>query len=131
MMAYTWAVILGGAVGAVARYLLATYAPRARSGFSWGIVAANVVGSFILAILTALNLVAVSKGADFPLVAIAAVGVGFCGVLTTFSTFSTDLVGLLRAGHIRGAVIYLGSTVVSSLLLVTVVFIIIMQVQLV
>lgn len=131
MIVYTWAVILGGALGAVARYLLSTYTPRSRSGFSWGIVAANIAGSLILAILTAFQITAVHEGNDFPLVALALVGIGFCGALTTFSTFSTDVVGLLRAGRMKGAAIYLATTVLSSLVLVTVVFAVIINIELV
>ncbi|HHY07918.1 MAG: CrcB family protein [Lawsonella sp.] len=128
MNLYIWAVIAGGALGAVVRYLLVQYMPRARSGFSWGIFTANVAGSGVLAILTAASMVATTNGGDLPAAAIGLVGVGFCGALTTFSTFSTDTVGLLRAGHLKGAATYVGLSIMSALVLVTAIFLLMLNI---
>jgi protein CrcB len=66
---------------------------RHRSAFPWGTFTVNVVGSFILGVL-----VAITDQLD-PAVA-AGVGIGFCGALTTYSTFSYETLRLLekRAG---------------------------------
>jgi CrcB protein len=64
----------GAAIGGVVRYALA--------GFGWrGTLAVNVAGSFLLGLL-----LGVEPGRDTLLV----VGAGFCGALTTFSTFALE-----------------------------------------
>lgn len=94
-------VALGAAVGAPLRYLTDRWA-RARFGndFPWGTLTVNVTGSFLLGVLTG----AVSTGAlpDWlpPLV-----GTGFCGALTTYSTFGHETVHLLTGGARRRALL--------------------------
>ena len=79
-------VALGGGMGAAARYALVRAMP---ARFPWGVLVANVVGSFLLGILLA------GAAQDVRLLA----GVGFCGGLTTFSTFSLDTLVLAREGR--------------------------------
>jgi fluoride exporter len=89
-------VVLGGAVGAVVRYLVARRFDR--PGAPWGILAANVAGSFLLGAVL---------GRASPEVA-ALVGTGFCGALTTYSTFALQTVELPRAravGYALGSVL--------------------------
>jgi fluoride exporter len=101
-------VALGAAVGAPLRYL----ADRALGGrrFPLGIFAVNVVGSFILGLLVA--------GADSGAVpgGVATVlGTGFCGALTTYSTFGLDTVRLIADGAVRTAVLNVAASVVAGL----------------
>lgn len=79
-------VALGGAVGAPLRYLV-DRAVQARhdSVFPWGTFAVNVAGSLILGLLA---------GAGGTVSSL--VGVGFCGALTTYSTFSYETLRLLE-----------------------------------
>ena len=96
-------VALGAAVGAPTRYLVDRWTrSRAGSGFPWGTLLVNVVGSFLLGFLTALP-------AD-PGVA-ALLGTGFCGALTTYSTFGYETMGLVRAGTRRRALAYVCASV--------------------
>jgi CrcB protein len=62
--------------------------------FPWGTLCVNVLGSFLLgAILAAGSL---SEGEGFSFASMQAfLGVGFCGGLTTFSTFSLQNLSLL------------------------------------
>lgn len=69
-------VALGGATGAAARFLVSRALPGPR-----GTLAVNGAGSLLL------GLVAGSAPASYALV-----GVGFCGALTTFSTYALEVV---------------------------------------
>ncbi len=102
-------VALGGMLGALARYALtALLAPLlARTGHSWATLPwatllINVSGSFALGLLAALA----ARSAVSPEWR-AAIGVGFLGAYTTFSTFSVDLDGLLTRGEGWRASLYL------------------------
>jgi CrcB protein len=83
-------VALGAAVGAPLRYLT-DRAVQARhdTDFPWGTLTVNVIGSFILGIVTV-------AAARFGPAVTAAIGIGFCGALTTYSTFSYETLRLLE-----------------------------------
>ncbi|MEV0454865.1 fluoride efflux transporter CrcB [Catellatospora methionotrophica] len=87
-------VALGAAVGAPLRYLV-DRAVQARHDavFPWGTFTVNVVGSFLLGLLTGGALAGVVSGEVSVLV-----GTGFCGALTTYSTFGYETVKLVEAG---------------------------------
>jgi CrcB protein len=83
-------VVLGAAVGAPLRYLT----DRAVNGrhdslFPWGTLAVNVAGSFLLGLLFA---GARAHGVSPQVTAL--LGTGFCGALTTYSTFGYETVRL-------------------------------------
>jgi CrcB protein len=95
-------VLLGGAVGAPARYLTDQAVQRRHgTSFPWGTWTVNVVGSLILGVV-------VAAGPGW-LVTLA--GTGFCGALTTFSTFGFETVRLAEEGETSTA----AWNVVSSL----------------
>ena len=85
-------VITGAAIGAPLRYL-GDRAVQSRHDtvFPWGTFTVNVLGSLILGIITG----AVTSGGASPQVQLA-VGTGFCGALTTYSTFSYETLRLLE-----------------------------------
>lgn len=93
-------VILGAAVGAPLRYLT-DRAVQARHDtvFPWGTFTVNVVGSLVLGLLTGAVVVGVA-----PREMRLAIGVGLCGTLTTYSTFSLETVWLLEARSVLSAV---------------------------
>lgn len=83
-------VALGAAIGAPLRYLTdRTIQARHDSVFPWGTLTANVAGSLLLGFLVGLPAA--------PAVT-ALCGTGFCGALTTYSTFSYETLRLVRDG---------------------------------
>ena len=85
-------VITGAAVGAPLRYLTdRAVQSRHDTVFPWGTFTVNVLGSLILGIITG----AATSGGASPQVQLA-VGTGFCGALTTYSTFSYETLRLLE-----------------------------------
>lgn len=92
-------VLLGGAIGAPARYLTdLAIQSRHDSVFPWGTFTVNVVGSLVLGAVTA----AASGGAVAGWV-LTFVGTGVCGALTTFSTFGFETVRLVEDGSVLEA----------------------------
>ena len=84
---------LGGFLGANARYALGMWAAgRWGTAFPYGTLAANALGSFVLAFLLTLAAGRVSGVPGARLF----VAVGFLGGFTTFSTFSYETVSLLQ-----------------------------------
>ncbi len=109
MAAYLW-VLLGGALGALLRYLLAG-AVQGASGslFPWGTLFVNVLGSFLLGYFYEAAL----RSAVSPEFR-AFFAVGVLGAFTTFSTFSYETLGMLREGATFSALLYgLGSLVLG------------------
>ncbi len=101
----------GGAVGAVARYfVMIAVAQLMGAAFPWGTLVVNIIGSFVLGMLVeAFALVwSVSEGVRAFLV------VGMLGALTTFSTFSLDVVTLYERGALMAAALYIIASVVFS-----------------
>jgi CrcB protein len=90
-------VALGAAVGAPLRYLIDRYVQsRHETGFPWGILAVNTLGSFVLGVVA---------GTVAPPAVAALLGTGFCGAFTTWSTLAQDTVTLARAGDRRAALL--------------------------
>lgn len=93
-------VALGAALGAPARFLTDRWVQsRHDSVFPWGTFAVNVVGSFVLGVVIG----GAAAGGVSPAVA-TALGTGFCGALTTYSTFGFETVRLAETGALRYAV---------------------------
>ncbi|MFF0392943.1 fluoride efflux transporter CrcB [Kitasatospora sp. NPDC004615] len=104
-------VIVGAAVGAPLRYLT-DRAVQARHDtvFPWGTFAVNVSGSLVLGLLTG----AVAAGAASSQLQLL-LGTGFCGALTTYSTFSYETLRLAESGARFYAVLNAAGSVVAGL----------------
>lgn len=87
MWVHALLVAAGGAVGAVARFLVAKVSTSCLgAAFPYGTLFVNITGSFILGLLTGIAL----GRAAVPETVRLLVGVGFCGAFTTFSTFAVE-----------------------------------------
>ncbi len=102
------AVAVGGAVGALLRYLLGELVEDG-SGFPWTTFGINVVGSFLLALLPAIAVVRRRRE-----VAVA-LGPGLLGGFTTLSTYAEQGRGLLADGDAALAATYLVGTLLACL----------------
>ena len=97
------AIAIGGAVGAVARHLVGAQVLRLLgSGFPWGTLTVNVVGSFAMGALMELMAVRWNVGPELR----AFMTVGVLGAFTTFSTFSLDVAVLGERGALLPAALY-------------------------
>jgi len=103
------AIALGGAVGAVGRYLaMSAVGHWLGHSFPWGTLAVNVLGSAAMGVLIEASALAWSPS---PAVR-ALVVVGALGAFTTFSTFSLDAVFLIERGRFAAAAAYVAGSVV-------------------
>lgn len=83
-------VVLGAAVGAPLRFVTdRVVQSRHDTGFPWGTLVVNVAGSFVLGTVL---------GSTASPTVVALVGTGFCGALTTYSTFGYETVQLAAGG---------------------------------
>lgn len=108
-MNHLLAVAVGGAFGAVSRYLISGWVARftQESAFPWGTLMVNFTGSFLLGLMMGLG------GAGrllLPPTVRLVLGVGLLGAFTTFSTFSFETIEALRIGDYRVAI---GNVVIS------------------
>lgn len=101
-------VAVGGALGSVARYLLsAIIQEQAQSNFPWGTMTVNVLGCFVIGLVTAL---AAGHGIISPSLKLI-LTTGFCGGFTTFSTFMNETVTLSNGGNSIMALLYLAISI--------------------
>ncbi|MBB3086174.1 fluoride efflux transporter FluC [Geodermatophilus sabuli] len=100
-------VAAGALVGAPLRLLTIRLAVRAGWDPAVGTLAVNVAGSAVLGVLLGLTAV--------PAAVLALVGTGFCGALTTFSTFGADVLRLVEARALRRALAHAAATVVLGI----------------
>ncbi|MFF3067458.1 fluoride efflux transporter CrcB [Kitasatospora sp. NPDC057904] len=107
-----WLLVVAGAVvGAPMRYLTdRAVQSRHDSVFPWGTFVVNAVGCAVLGLVTG----AVAAGAASPHVQLL-VGTGFCGALTTYSTFSYETLRLVETGAGRYAVANVAGSLVAGL----------------
>jgi fluoride exporter len=101
------AVLAGGMIGAPARYLTDRFVQARRDTvFPWGTFAVNMAGSAVIGFL-----LGAEHHLGLPPVIFALLGTGFCGGLTTFSTFGYETLRLLEDGSVADA----GLNVIGSL----------------
>ena len=94
-MKYLLFVAIGGALGAVSRFLLSTWVHQMWEGkLPLGTLMVNMLGSFVIGVVFVL----IEREVVHPDWR-GVLMVGFLGAFTTFSTFSLETIGLFESGH--------------------------------
>jgi len=89
------AISVGASLGALLRWWLGTALNSYFPSIPPGTLVANLVGGYIIGVAIALSSAAPALSPEWRLFVIT----GFCGGLTTFSTYSAELVALLQQGR--------------------------------
>jgi CrcB protein len=91
----TGAILCGGALGALARAGVGRALPVRPGDWPWATFLVNVAGALILAWVTTRLAEMVAPTRYWRLL----LGTGFCGALTTFSTFQVETIRLAKDGY--------------------------------
>ncbi|CFQ32294.1 MULTISPECIES: fluoride efflux transporter CrcB [Yersinia] len=93
------AVFIGGGVGSVARWLVSMKLNNLSPNIPLGTLVVNLIGAFIIGLALALF----TRLTDIDPIWKLLITTGFCGGLTTFSTFSVEVVYLIQDGKLAWA----------------------------
>src|SRR4051812_14518943 len=96
------AILAGGAIGTLCRAGLAEAVPHRSGQWPWATFVVNLAGAFILGWLLTRLAERTAPTRHWRFLA----GTGFCGALTTFSTFQVETLQFARRGDIALAVAY-------------------------
>ena len=112
-MKHSLIVFLRSGLGGVARHLLNNFVTGfAGSGFPWGILAINVIGSTAIGVVAGWFAFYSEAPADLRLF----LTTGILGGFTTFSAFSLDTALLYEGGQAGLATVYVAASVLLSIL---------------
>jgi CrcB protein len=109
-------VMIGGAIGTLARYVLSVLALPFSRELPWGTILINISGSFIIGLFGTLTL----AHGRFPVSDNVRlfVMIGLCGGYTTFSSFSLQTFDLLRGGAVVRAAVNIAASITLCILAV-------------
>ena len=105
------AISLGAASGALLRWQLGVRLNSLSTSIPPGTLLANLIGGYIVGVAVAYFAQTPNLSAEWRLFIIT----GFCGGLTTFSTFSAEVVTLLQAGRLVWAMTAIATHLAGSL----------------
>lgn len=107
---------LGGGIGSIMRFLTSRFTARlvAAQWLFLGTLAANLIGCFLIGILSGWMLSHMPDNQSFRLLFI----VGFCGGYTTFSTFAFENYRLIEMNQWGILLLYLLASVVLGIIAV-------------
>ncbi|BAQ81413.1 MULTISPECIES: fluoride efflux transporter CrcB [Pseudomonas] len=105
------AIAVGASLGAWLRWLLGIKLNGLFPAIPPGTVAANMVGGYIIGVAIAFLAASPTLSPEWRLLVIT----GFCGGLTTFSTFSAETVALIQEGRLLWVLGSVSLHVVGSL----------------
>ncbi len=109
-----FAVMIGGALGAGARFLVSGAFMRALGpGFPWGTLAINLIGGLLMGVLVGLLARTSSGGEQARLL----LGVGVLGGFTTFSAFGLETWLMIERGQMVPAFAYVAASMIGAVAL--------------
>lgn len=107
------AVAGGGAIGAVARYLMAGAVQRTIGGaFPWGTLAVNLLGALLMGLIVECAARLWTLSGDLRLF----LTTGILGGFTTFSAFSLETALMVEKGELAQAALYAMASVLLTVL---------------
>lgn len=104
------AIALGAALGALLRWQLGSRLNSVFPTIPPGTLTANLIGAYVVGLCIAFFATYSAISPEWRLLVVT----GFCGGLTTFSTFSAEITTLLQQGRITWALAAVGVHVVGS-----------------
>lgn len=107
------AVFIGGGLGSVCRWLLSLRLNPVHAALPIGTLTANLIGAFIIG----LGLAWFNRMTHIDPMWKLLITTGFCGGLTTFSTFSSEVVFLMMEGRPGWAILNVIINLVGSLMM--------------
>lgn len=114
MLKFILAVFVGSGLGGVCRYLLTDVVGRylsPQSGLFWFTLVVNVVGCLLIGVLYG----SIDRGIVLSAETKLLLTTGFCGGLTTFSTFAREGIDLFYSGQVMTALLYISMSVILGL----------------
>jgi CrcB protein len=103
---------IGGLVGSIVRYLVGTaFAAQFAAVFPFATLVVNIAGCFLIGVLFGL----IDRGSILSPEWRSLLTTGFCGGLTTFSTFSYESTRLMQDGEFLYLALNVGVSVVVGL----------------
>jgi CrcB protein len=106
------AICVGASLGALLRWWLGLAMNSLFPTIPPGTLAANLVGGYLVGLAIAFFATYTAMAPEWRLLVIT----GFCGGLTTFSTFSAELVALLQQGRAAWALVAAAAHVAGAVL---------------
>ncbi|MFV0237736.1 MAG: fluoride efflux transporter CrcB [Flavobacteriales bacterium] len=101
-------VFIGGGLGSILRFLIGK---ELNTTLPYGTLLVNIIGAFVIGVLLAFYEKEIISNSSRLLLA-----VGFCGGFTTWSSFAFEKFHMLREGAIPHFILYIGISILFSLI---------------